>query len=613
MRGASRRAAAGTGLGLAVAWLGLALLLVPAYGLTWDAAIGEYRGGDRLLAYLTSGDAAFLASDAPTPDAATVLGSRQPYPDFPAGGFGLHQISPLNALSAATTNHVVWTKLGWFDAITGFNLSVVLWTALLLAGMGAVVARRFGVATGLGAGILLFASPRFFAHAFNNPKDVPVAALYAIAAWLGMRALRPNARRRSWFVAGAVTGLALASKANAFFLPVQLGLYWLVCTRLPRARDAAVLDLRGVGFAALACALTYAAVSPDVWHGPLDAVTVRYSEIARVAATGSGVQATGILTAWWTTPPVVLVLAAIGLGTRSAPSALRVFLAAGLVVPLGRTLLPDFPNFNGVRHVLEFWPFLACAAALGLRAVLRRVQHVGPRLAIPAAIALLVPALWGTVTTHPDGVCYFNSFAGGLPGARARSIADAGDYWGNSYRRGLGWISQHAERDARLVVPIAPHIAAAAAPVLLRPDIELLTADADRPLDRPTYVLAITQAPQTPFHRAVVATLQPTHTLEVDGAPILTVHRLAPDDSAATTAWNVRREAFTHDVKGALQRLGAWLATQPPETLGAVNLWSQALRDPEHRSAASTELRKLIPDPPIDAAAFEALAWHWSR
>ncbi len=587
---------------LTIVYLGCALLLLPAYGPTWDATLGEYGGGQRLLAYLETGDSAFLDVAASEPR----LELKQPHPAFPSGGFGLHQISTLNSLASAVTNRVFWQELGWLDAMPAHHLAISLFVAALLYVLAVATSARAGPLAAASAAALLLTCPRFFAHQFNNLKDVPVACLYALALFATFVAMRSR-KLLPWGVAGAVTGLTLASKANALFLPFHVLLVFGICRVIPATKNKLKVSPRGLGTATLGFLFAFVAASPDVWQAPIDAVLTRFGTIMEVGKQGgSAISSHGVEHVLWTTPLSVLALALLGPFHQKLKPEERVLLVAGALFPIGRTLLPGMVNFDGVRHFLEFFPFVGAAAGLGLAQTIQwTAAQRDAKWLRPSVLTLaLAPSVWATASTHPNGVCYFNVLVGGLGGAQEREIPDATDYWANSYWQGLDWLNENAGQGDTILVPIAGFVARAAAPVKLREDLTVLE-DGDLSFGRTTWVMYITRpGAYGPFVRVADRTLEPTHTIEVQGGTILKVLRLDPKDTFARDAFEVWRKRF--DAGAAHAALGRWLAAHP-DRAQEFALLLNALRT-ENADAALSRLREIWPEELRDV--FDAIVWH---
>ena len=603
------------GLVVAAVWLVFALTRLDDYGPTWDAPSGEYAHGEQYLGYLLSGDRAFLDFSRSLGDPRPpypVLEHRVPHPAWPTVLYQWYETHPFGALLSAASCHLLWDTLGWLPAFPAHHLPIVLWVAILLVVLVAWAARRWGAIAGLAAALALLLAPRFVADAFNNLKDAPEACLYALAVLAFAAALgRPRPAR--FALAGALTGLALAQKFNALFIPPHVLLYWLLANALRKLRGRPGLAFPWAGTAiAVVCGLAaWLAVSPMLWTDTLGGAQVFLDYWRKQGLMPFEVNRWDGLLSWlWTTPPALLLLAALGACWPRLDDDDRCLLLLGVVVPVGRTALPKAINFDGVRHFLEFQPFLALLAAAGVAWLLelaarRPAGAAGDTAAVrrpsaALALVLLVP-LFATpaaavVTTWPNGTCYFNAFVGGLGGAQQRGVASATDYWAGSYWQGLEWLDEHAESGASLLVPVALGVAASAAPVRLRPDLRLLPPLP--PADAPPAVLYVMYVTRPQFYDAVAHELDARaafHELTVQGGTILKLHRLTePADVARVfELWGLRESTAQ-----AAQRLYLWAMAQPPEVLGRV---VQTVERARRRGAAGEEegwqaLAALLPE-----------------
>ncbi len=580
----SRATALAAGACVAAAYALLWLLLHPAYGPTWDAVLGEYPYGETFLANLGSGTWDYVEL---TRHFGPELGLREPHPDFDVGRLPWIGTYPLTGFLSALSCRLLWTELGWVPALMAHDMAVLASVAALLVVLTAVLARRFGLATALSADAFLLASPRFFADAFNNLKDVPEAALYSLTL-LALWAAVQRGKRRSWATSGVLLALSLAQRPNALFLPVQFGACLLVASlwRRRTGRPPLAGSWPGLGLAALCFLATYLAVSPMLWTDTWarlrewSAYTFGFNtfladpELALRAVGGpTHVSTEAAALVLLTTPLPLLALAALGLFSRAATFEERCLLLLGVAVPVGRTLIPGFPHYDGVRHILEFLPPLAVLAALGLRACVAWLAGPGwPRRAARAAACglALLPGAVATARTHPNGICYFNALAGGLSGAQARGIRDATDYWGNSYWQALGWLEREAAPGAAILVPIAPHIVLAAAPVKLRTDLHVVRSPEERlPSAGVLYVVYITrEGLYRGLLQAVDGRFAPVHEIRVQGGPILRILRFeGAEAERALAAWSADEREFA-----AGRRLLSWIRADPARLKRALHL-----------------------------------------
>ncbi len=535
----------GLGVALAIAYLVVALGSLSSYGATWDCVMGEYPYGERLLEYGLTGDEAFLTLESYEPEPTR----RQPHPNFDTVRLEWMRVYPFAGILSAISCRVLWTELGIVPALEAHNLVIPLMVAALVALMVWIVAPRQGPLAAAAAVVFLVASPRFFAHSMNNLKDAPETCLYVGATLLGYIALTGGGLRW-WIGSGALTGFALAQKPNALFVPPQFGLFLLLVALVPAFRRTGTVrwSWRGFLLGTLVLVLAHYSVSPRYWTEPIEGPTARIAEMMRLgnqafdegalaevrgtAETEPTVPLYAPLFVATTTPPILLLLGLVGLFSRRLRGPLGAFVWSGLAVTIGRNMLPGVRNFDGIRHFLEFYPYLAIAAGVGLVALLegsRRLGRLWNRWLSGALVgACLLAPMVQSVATHPNGVGYFNALVGGLEGAQRRKIPGATDYWANTYLQAIRWINGHAEPGDVLLFPTAGHVAAAMVPTHLRSDLSLWRRD--RTAQRgSTYVAYITR-PGT--YRALMYELEkrrePVHEIRVQGGVLCRIFRLEP-------------------------------------------------------------------------------------
>lgn len=542
------------------AWVVAFLLVVVGfsaldqYNVTWDEALGDLFFGQRYLSYFTSFDPVYLDVRA------------DPYPEdhvpdlrsSPFRGRAWEYYPVPNVLAAATSK--VLSSTGLVDPFDGFH-AVNLWLAALFAiFFFAFLRRRFGrLAAALALGFL-FGSPRVVFHMMANIKDFPLMVVWSLASCAFLSAWERGSWRRM-LGAGALVGLALGTKGNALFFPILPALVLLV-TGIPDSWSSATGERRvrqkwlrvavaGTGAALIAVAVMVASW-PYLWADPVARFGRHLSYIAgRRSFTSPESMAPVLEALWWTTPPIFL-LAAVGgivwLLTRlRRRNVSEVFLLAWCIASLGRYLLPQAVNFDGVRHFLELFPAVAAIAGLATARLIRRAaaqfsdSASCQRTSVALAVLLLVPGVWQVARTHPFQIAYWNVFAGGLDGARERDLPQASDYWGASYRLGLRWLNEHAEDGAYVAVPVVEHAVRLVAPLRLRDDLTLLpvttplspriaperlAATRELATRASIYVMFVERRDwMNELMAECLARLEPEVVWTLDGAPVLSIYR----------------------------------------------------------------------------------------
>ena len=459
----TKRAALWRGAALAL-FLGLTLvgaLTVGDYGMTWDERF-RFQGGDRKLAYYE----ALFSGEAP-----------EAMPDNYPGLFDL----PLALAHKAFPEWGTRSEKGHVWSLC-FGLLGILATWRTAARIG-------GERAGFWALILLAATPRYYGHMFFNPKDIPLAATYALGVW-SLVALMQGMPRPPWRAAilvGLAAGLAMSARIAGALILFYFGLFIALYLGYHYARAYGVRQwppnvsgilsdirrwaLRGV-VAGMAALLPLSLFWPTLHADPLDRFTGT-AEAVQGFGWGGSVLMEGLFypadhlpfyyVFYWLgrTLPEMFLLLLIG-GAVAGLLQLRRWSAAPAPPGPGRVLPPAvvafaglFPLcyiyftqpvlYDGMRHFLFVLPPLAAAAALGLEFWLRRLERrfTGRtcRLAVVGLGAAIVLPAAEMVALHPYQYLYFNRLSGGLEGAYQR---DETDYWGLSHKEAADWLNKHA-------------------------------------------------------------------------------------------------------------------------------------------------------------------------
>lgn len=414
------------------------------YGITYDEPV--YLGlGQRHAQWFSDLWSSIRAGDIITPFSAKALDM--------AWYAGKDEQPPLVKVTAGLGQRWLTPVLGEWAAM---RLPSILLFAIAVTGLFLLCAPPWGRIAGLFAALSLLLMPRVFADAHYAALDAPVAALSVVTVITFLRMAEQDSWR--WAAgAGVVFGLALLTKLNAFFLPIIVIPWAVLCAR--RALPKAALALFVIGPAVFFIGW------PWLWHAPLGrlanylAFHLRHYPVD-VFYLGKMYHYAPwhypwVLTAV-TTPTLILVLSLIGLinlaGARTPQQEQRQVIALVLAMGAGVSLLfsslPFAPKYNGVRLFLPAFPFIAGLAGAGLglvtgalRSALARWRsgeraHLGRGSAAALAFVLLVPSLLGVTATHPHQLAYYNALVGGPVGARARGFETI--YWGGVYLDALG-------------------------------------------------------------------------------------------------------------------------------------------------------------------------------
>lgn len=390
----------------------------------------------------------------------------------------------------ALSHLVVHRWLGWVDPVTAWRLPAFFFGGLLSFSIF-LLARPWGRGVAVLAPVLFWAVPRHFFHGHLACFDIPVAALWCLFLAAYGRSVRLG---RGALLTGAVFGLALATKHNAFFLPFVVLAHWLLTGRqavvgqgdvtsvassdsssnVPSRRAPIRALLHRIPRAVWAMAVLGPVIVyvhwPWLWHAPVSRVKwwlefharhVHYpwqyfGEVLRAPPFPAEYP---LALEMVTLPATLLVAIALGLGlwAKGLPSLLRrsirgrldgreselLLILLGAAVAIGPFLTTRVPIFGGVKHWMAAIALLCIpAAALVWSAGSALVQRAPAAGAVALSLLVLAPAAWQTARFHPFGTSAYNELAGGAAGGAALGMQR--QYWSNNVTAVLPWINDHA-------------------------------------------------------------------------------------------------------------------------------------------------------------------------
>lgn len=372
--------------------------------------------------------------------------------------------------------------------------------AILLAGLGAALvflfARRLlGPAAAIAASVLSVAQPHYFFHAQIAAFDAPITVMalaVGFAYWKSLRSPR-------WGVlAGVVYGFALATKHNAWLMPIFLVAHYLWIRRGDlKKRRLPPIPLAFMSMAVLGPLVLFS-LWPWLWPDPVGRAggyLLRHLQHEHynfeylgqnwnLPPTDLDLRLLRItfpfVSTAFTVPVTTLVLALLGAALlvrsglrrgRVAPPLLNsdpppsdaprswkrpgadvdlapgAFIGLQIMGPIAVLALPSAPIFGGVKHFLPAVPYLAMLAGIGVHWVcgvaVAVVVRERLRRLLPIALAAVVclPAVLETRRSHPDGLSHYNMLAGGFAGGA--SLGMNRQFWGYSVLPMLDWVAEN--------------------------------------------------------------------------------------------------------------------------------------------------------------------------
>ena len=500
------------------------------FGPSWDSILGEFYFGDKQLEFWKTLSPAAL--DLNKTDLPIYQVAGQPnYGEFSAWARAHPEhIWSLGPTLSALSRELFFTQLHVLDSVTAQHLFLLPLVLLLLFELYRFVREFWNART---AGIAVFAlaaTPRFWADAHNNIKDVPLAVFFSCAVFYGFRFCRaPN--RSLALITGLFFGLALSAKANAVFLPLIFAIWLLTVRPADESQSGRIFRLGAVAF--VFGLVVFFATSPYLLANLPGSLISQCLYLASIGESGGDFfrilpAVNALVTIAGPFVPFFILGVVILPRTGEQKYRLSILVYLWAFLPILRASLPRANDFDVVRHWLEVQPAFAIIIGAGMDWLLTGVR--APTAAARIVIAIVcAPVIWWNVFNHPFNLPYYNFLIGGLSGAQARGLAQSTDYWGSSYRKGVEWLNVHADRDADVYAGVGQHMLQPLAPIWLRPDLHFhLLPEVEQ--SKLAYVMYVTRPERyPPFIAEMDKELKPIYSIEVDGGTILKVVRRAKD------------------------------------------------------------------------------------
>ena len=453
-----RRAA----LAVAVLLLPLLLWMSRDFGVTWDE-IHRQANGERIWLRHQG-----IVKEPATP-AEHLYGGL-----FDVIAVGLQRLLPLDPYDV---RHLLNASFGWLGIVA---------CGLLIARVAGWRAATLGM-------VLLAAVPPYIAHAMNNPKDLPFAALatgvLAVIATLPRQF--PYLPVKHAVALGAAIGLCLAVRPGGLLFVGYAGLWILSAVVANRDTDLRRLARTAAVFGGMVgvALLVPMPVWPYLWERPIIGVfeaaegVAHYEWTGTVLFQGQDVPANALpwtyAPVWliWTTPPVVLAGALLSVVDFARANRRRAAIAGlwfAVAFPVAYVIARHSTLYDGIRHLMFVIPALVALAAIGWeRALSASPPRIRMAVTLVLAVGLAEPVMF-QVRNHPNQGVYFQPLVGGPAAVATRFELD---YWGNclfqamrevgEVGRAVGMPVSISGRQDRLLLLNAPRVPAVA---VTRPD-----------------------------------------------------------------------------------------------------------------------------------------------
>ncbi|MDP3940764.1 MAG: glycosyltransferase family 39 protein [bacterium] len=474
---------------IALCYFFISLLVLGDYGVNWDGP-WNYKVGNSMLRYIVTGErdykslppcnylqgSSFIDKSELRNKCPTKYGLlRSVYQDdeYPLDFNYKIQVRgghPRSfSLFAALSNTIFYRLLGVVDDVDSYRIPVVFVASLMILLVGVWAGLEFGVLASIVASGSLALYPFLFAENQINFKDPPEAFFLTLTIFLVYLGFRRQNKKLLIF-SGVAAGLALGIKLNVVFLPFIL-LPWLICYFYPKKISKAQLAwiVKYLLLIQVIAVVVFYLSWPYLWEHTFNRFisTIQYY---LGIGTGKAYQDASffflgfntypLLYFFYTTPFPTLVLLCIGIISAirqllKAQSKVLVLWMLMFFVPLLRLALPGLSSYGGIRQALEFVVGMSLLSGYAAFVILRyfKKRRYPIRLDYIFMIIFVIAAIhmsYKIYNLHPYENLFFNSFVGGLKGAKEGQFPGWENSFGNGYYQGVRWINEHAEKNAKL-------------------------------------------------------------------------------------------------------------------------------------------------------------------
>lgn len=368
--------------------------------------------------------------------------------------------------------------------------SLLGWLAILMVGL---IAYQFGgFRAGVFAMILLFLSPRFLGHSFNNPKDIPFATaiISAIFSMILFFKQFPKVKWYTYVILVFSIAFSISVRIGGLILFGYFGLLGLVYLIVTFANEKKMLNLSNkktkvsffdciswknvfkmlwmglgiciVGYFMGLLLWPYALQSPI--KNPIEAFRLMAGFDTSIRQVFEGAMLWSDKLPWYYTPKYILITIPIAviLGLilffvfcwRKKENRFGAFiLFFTFFFPIFWIVYTRANVYGGWRHAIFAYPPMVAAAGWGFSAIFQWLEEKCSKIKAPimnigslvVLLVLLISPIRFIFANHPYEYTYFNGIVGGTKNALGNYELD---YYYNSMREASEWIIANAEKPA---------------------------------------------------------------------------------------------------------------------------------------------------------------------
>lgn len=366
------------------------------------------------------------------------------------------------------SNVIFYEKLGWLRDDYAYRVYTLALAALVVGVIFYWTYSLYGFFPAIISTLVLGTTPLFWAESHFNLKDVPQMAFFSLAIWQFWKGAVSKSNKNI-IVSAVFAAFAFSTKLNIVFMPFILAPWFIVYYLSKSQKDRKSYNKWWwlLFVYPLIMLVIFIGSWPQMWASPIQnfikvieiyreiGVSPDYTPAFRTIFNFSTYASIWIIIS---TYPLVIIMSAIGIffsfkNIRKTKDYLPLLFLLWFFVPIARASLPFTSIFGGVRHIMEYIPAVSMLAGYGVFNLLKLFPSKKTKMYIGMLLIVgFVPLIFTLVRLHPAENVYFNSFIGGLSGAKKANITGWGYNDGGIYRKATVWLNEHADKNSHIAV-----------------------------------------------------------------------------------------------------------------------------------------------------------------
>ena len=425
-------------------------ILSQDFGITWDEWVHAHYGKLIWRYFLTWGtDQSCLTSGAGMGDFRLQYYGHL-FDTIATGVYGVVR----GSLSKAVFEEVSWDR--FYETKHAVNALFGCW-AMIFTGL---VAKEIGGwRAGFLALVFIAATPTFFGHSMNNPKDIPFAGAYIFCLYFMIRYFKNFQTSKQKRFLGLIVSIAVAINIRIGGLLLIGYLFFFAFLYMIQNRNHWKALLRNVMLIGITGYFGGLIFWPYGHQNPFVNPFLALQEMSKYQLLlGNLFEGQTILSTqvpWYYVPrwisitaPLVVILGFIATAFvcafRKFRLEFRIFhvglLFFSIAFPMVYAIILKSSFYDSWRHFLFIYPPIVVLSALAFEFGIRNLPKVGKGIVGALILIMLADPIKWMIKNHPHQYVYFNQSISGLDGAFSNYDTD---YWGNSLRLGAEWLGRY--------------------------------------------------------------------------------------------------------------------------------------------------------------------------